>query len=103
MSDDNRIILDFKDYPDIDIYEFSNWFHKRFFMIPQNPETNMLFLDNYEPMFTFEIKEKERQIIIRYDGLADYSKNKCDDPAFIEALEHAKQFNERVYINDYKK
>ena len=30
---DNKTVLDFKDYPDIDIFEFSDWFEEKFLKI----------------------------------------------------------------------
>ena len=76
----NETVLDLKDYPDIDMREFRDWFDKSFVEpLMEADKKNPLnrFNDKYEVIWNFRVDPDNRQYAI-YLELYDWSKHPPD-------------------------
>lgn len=81
----NKTILDFKDYPDINLREFAEWFEKKYFKPVDKISTTPLFMGKYDGEIWFHQDMENNQYSIELK-LTDYSKIP-DEPALQEALD----------------
>ncbi|WP_405285987.1 hypothetical protein [Methanobrevibacter sp.] len=76
----NETVLDLKDYPDIDMVEFRDWFDKSFVEpLMEADKKNPLnrFMDKYSVEWNFRVDHDNRQYAICLE-LDDWSKHPTD-------------------------
>lgn len=64
------IVLRLGGYPEIDVWEFRDWFLKSYFKIP--PKNDTMYLDKFDVDISFTVDEDDKIITIGMD-LVDYS------------------------------
>ena len=80
----NETILNFNDYPDINLREFAEWFERKYFKTTEEIIETPLFLGKYDAEIWFHQDTGNNQYSIELK-LEDYSKHSTN-PALEEAL-----------------
>ena len=88
MTSENKTILDFKDYPDIDLRGFVEWFKKKYFkQVTLNNDTDW-YLDKYdvETWFHEDIENNQFSLELKLVDVTDHPLNPELDRMITEAL-----------------
>lgn len=88
MTSENKTILDFKDYPDIDLRGFVEWFKKKYFkQVTLNNDTDW-YLDKYDVEIWFheDIENNQFSLELKLVDVTDHPLNPELDRMITEAL-----------------